>query len=163
MLFRSTSRIKSRFYFAAALIALAAVLIGFWKTFILPSFRGTFEAPLVIYVHGAFLFLWTLLLVLQSVLVHKRKIKVHRTIGYFGLAIAAGVIISTPAAGVYVLRRDIAEQGQIAISSLLGTFLTPTVFAILVAAAVKYRWRPEIHKRLMVLAMIAIMWPAFFR
>ena len=47
-----TSRIKSRFYFAAALIALAAVLIGFWKTFILPSFRGTFEAPLVIYDHG---------------------------------------------------------------------------------------------------------------
>ena len=39
----------------------------------------------------------------------------------------------------------------------------PMMFAILVAAAIVYRRRPEFHKRLMLLAMIAIIWPAFFR
>jgi hypothetical protein len=66
--------------------------------------------------------------------------------------------------GVYALKRDLAlGAGQIAISSLLGAFTGPLIFAILVGAAIVYRRRPEFHKRLMLLAMIAIIWPAFFR
>jgi hypothetical protein len=68
------------------------------------------------------------------------------------------------AAGVYVMKRDLAlGGGQIAISSLVGTFTSPTIFAVLVIVAIIYRRRPELHKRLMLLAMIAIIWPAFFR
>ena len=37
------------------------------------------------------------------------------------------------------------------------------MFTVLVAVAIAYRRRPEFHKRLMLLAMIAIIWPAFFR
>src|SRR6185295_3188287 len=74
------------------------------------------------------------------------------------------VVFSTMAAGVYVLKRDLARgDGQVAISSLVGTFTSPLVFALLVAVAIVYRRRPEYHKRLMLLAMIAIIWPAFFR
>ena len=157
-------RKKSRYFLVAACIALAVVLTGFWTTFILPSFKGEFSAPPVIYVHGAFLFLWTLVLLFQSSLIQSKKVRVHLTFGYIALAVAAGVVISTMAVGVYAMKRDVAAGlGQLAVSSLLGTFTAPIMVAILVALAVKYRRRAEIHKRLMLLAMIAIIWPAFFR
>ena len=55
------------------------------------------------------------------------------------------------------------RRGQIAVSSLVG-FTSPIIFAILVTAAIKYRLGVQkIHKWLMLLAMIAIIWPAFFR
>jgi uncharacterized membrane protein len=155
---------RSRYFLGAACLALAVVLIGFWKTFILPSFQGTFTAPPVIYVHGAFLFAWTLFLVFQSVLIRQRNLKLHRKIGWIGPALMVGVAVSTMATGVYVLKRDFPDQGQIAMSAFLSTFTTtPLIFVMLVTAGIIYRRRPEIHKRLMLLAMISIIWAAFGR
>jgi len=157
-------RRKSRFFLVASCLALAITFVGFFKTFILPSARGTFSAPLVIYVHGGLLFLWTSFLVMQSVLIQMRKLKLHRLMGFLSLGLLPCVVISTMAAGVFVLKRDLAlGGGQTAISSLVGTFTAPIMFAIIVSAAIIYRRRPELHKRLMLLAMIAIIWPAFFR
>lgn len=155
---------RSRYFLTAACLALAVVIIGFWKTFFLPSFEGTFTAPPVIYVHGALLFAWTLFLVLQSVLIRRKNLKLHRKIGWAGPVLMLGVAISTMAAGVYVLRRDVgAGGGQIAISSFPGTFTTPVIFVVLVTAGIIYRRRPEVHKRLMLLAMISVIWAAFGR
>jgi uncharacterized membrane protein len=154
---------RSRYFLTAAFLALAVVLIGFWKTFILPSFQGTFTAPSVIYIHGALLFAWTLFLVTQSILIRRKNLKLHRKLGWAGPVLMIGVAVSTTASGVYVLRRDVAEQTHIAISSFLGTLTTPIIFAILVTAGIIYRRRPEIHKRLMLLAMISIIWAAFGR
>ena len=58
---------NSKYFLTASLIALSIAVVGFLKTFFIPSVRGTFEAPLVIYVHGGFLFLWTVFLVVQTV------------------------------------------------------------------------------------------------
>ena len=157
-------RRKSRFFLVASCLALAITFVGFFKTFILPSVRGTFSAPAVIYVHGGLLFLWTTLLVMQTILIQKRRLKVHRLMGFLSLGLLPCVVISTMAVGVFVLKRDLAlGGGQTAISSLVGTFTSPLVFATLVIAGIAYRRRPEFHKRLMLLSMIAIIWPAFFR
>jgi len=155
---------KSRYFLVASCLALVVTLVGFFKTFILPSGRGTFSAPAVIYIHGGLLFLWTAFLVMQSMLIQMRKLYLHRMLGFVSLGLMPCVVISTMAAGVYVLKRDLAlGGGQVAISSLIGAFTTPMMFAVLVIAAIVYRRRPEFHKRLMLLAMIAIIWPAFFR
>lgn len=155
---------KSRYFLVASCLALAVTLIGFFKTFILPSARGTFSAPAVIYVHGGFLFLWTAVFVTQTVLIRARKPKLHRQLGFLSLGLIPCVVISTMAAGVFVLKRDLAlGGGQTAVSSLVGNFTTPLMFAVLAAAGIAYRRRVELHKRLMLLAMIAISWPAFFR
>lgn len=154
---------RSHYFFAASLIAFAIVLTGFFKTFLVPSFQRTFEAPLVIYLHGGFLFLWSLFFIAQTLLIRKR-FKLHRLLGFSSLVLVGCVVISTMASGVYVMKRDLAAGlGEIAISSLVGTFTTPIVYAAFVVAGIFYRRKPEIHKRLMLLAMIAILWPAFFR
>lgn len=155
---------KSRYFLVAACLALAVTFVGFFKTFILPSARGTFSAPAVIYVHGGLLFLWAALFVAQSVLIQVKKARLHRRLGFLSLGLIPGVVISTAAAGVYVMKRDLSlGGGQTAVSSLVGNFTTPIVFAVLAGAGVAYRRRVEIHKRLMLLAMIAVIWPAFFR
>jgi hypothetical protein len=157
-------RRKSRYFLVASCLALAVTLVGFFKTFFLPSLRGTFSAPAVIYIHGALLFSWTALLVTQSILVQRGKVGLHRQLGLLSLGLVPCVAVSTMAAGVFAMKRDLAHGGgQTAISSLLGTFTAPLLFAALVSAALIYRRRPEIHKRLMLLAMMAIIWPAFFR
>ncbi|MFT3745736.1 MAG: hypothetical protein QM785_15780 [Pyrinomonadaceae bacterium] len=155
---------RSRYFLAASVLALVFALVGFLKTFIIPKLSGTFEAPAVIYVHGGFLFLWTVFFVVQAVLIRRKKLKYHRLLGFGSVVLVLGVAISTMAAGVYVMKRDLAlGLGEIATSALLGTFTTPLIFMSFVAAGIYYRRKPEIHKRLMLLAMIAIMWPAFFR
>lgn len=155
---------RSRYFLTAACLSLLIAIVGFLKTFFVPSVQGTFTAPLIIYLHGGFLFLWTIFLVVQAILIRRKKMRYHRLLGFGSLVLVACVAISTMASGVYVMKRDLAAGlGEVAISSLVGTFTTPLVFSILVAAGIYYRRKPEIHKRLMLLATIAIMWPAFFR
>jgi uncharacterized membrane protein len=155
---------KSRYFLGAACLALAVTLIGFFKTFLLPSARGTFSAPAVIYVHGGFLFLWTAVFVTQTMLIRVRKPKLHRQLGFLSIGLIPCVVISTMAAGVVVMKRDLALGGEQAlVPNLLGNFTTPILFAVLAAAGIAYRRRLEVHKRLMLLAMIAIIWPAFLR
>lgn len=160
----STPVKRSRYFLAASVMALIFVLIGFLKTFIIPKINGTFEGPPVIYFHGGLLFSWSVFFVSQAVMIRRKKLKYHRLFGFASVILVVGVAISTMAAGVYVMRRDLAAGlGEVAISSLVGTFTTPIIFMAFVAAGIYYRRKPEIHKRLMLLAMIAIMWPAFFR
>ena len=162
--FGERRRSKHRFFLMVAWFALAVIFVGFLKTFVLPSVRGSFHAPLVVYLHGAFLLLWSLLFAAQSMLVQAGQVKRHRTLGAISLVLVPGVVFSTMAIGVFALRRDLAAGGgEIATSSLVGTFSSPLMFALLVMVAIAYRRKPEFHKRLMLLALIAILWPAFFR
>lgn len=77
--------------------------------------------------------------------------------------VAPGVVVSTMAMGVFAMRRDLqAGLGELATSSMLGTFTSPLIVFALVAAAPVQRRQPETHKRLMLLATASILWPAFF-
>lgn len=155
---------KTRFYVVAAWLALGVILVGFFKTFIFPFAQGTFSAPPIIYFHGFFLMLWALLFIVQSTLIQTKRVRIHQRLGLLGAALVPCVVFSTLGVGIFALKRDVlAGGGQTAISSLIGSITAPLLFTSLVAAALLYRRRPEFHKRLMLLAMIAIIWPAFFR
>lgn len=161
---RATVKTRSRVFHTFALIALAAALIGFFTTFIRPVWRGEFHGPVIAHVHGAFVFGWLLLFFVQSQLVQTGRIARHRSLGWLGAVLVAGVVLTTMAMGVHALQRDLAAGGgQFAISLLLGSFTSSLIFLALFVAALVYRRRPEHHRRLMLLAVVAIIWPAFFR
>ena len=42
------------FFIFIAIVGLLAVLIGFAKTFIIPTVEGNFKAPIIVDIHGAF-------------------------------------------------------------------------------------------------------------
>lgn len=147
-----------------ALLVLASTLIGFFTTYLRPMWRAEFHGPWLAHVHGALLGTWVLLFAAQAWLVHARRIATHRTLGWVTVAMAPLVVASTVAMGVFAMRRDLASGlGELATSSLVGTITSPLIFAALVTAGVLNRRRADVHKRLMLLALFAITWPAFFR
>ncbi|MEO6537907.1 MAG: hypothetical protein ABIT07_10625, partial [Ferruginibacter sp.] len=139
-------------------------LIGFAKTFIIPVATNSFSAPLLIHIHGAFSFGWILFFLTQTSLIHFDKYKIHQTLGYLGVFIAAGVMLTMIPAGMYVVQRDIRKGfGESAYSSLPGVITSGIIFFSLVVSGIVKRRQPASHKRLMLLATIVVLWPAWFR
>ncbi len=147
-----------------AVLALLVAFTGFAGTYFLPIARGSFNAPLIVHAHGVLLFGWLFLFLVQSLLIHRRDLRLHRRLGWAGGALALGVALSTIATGMWATQRDVAAGGgETAISSLLGNCTAALMFLALVAAAIAWRRDGPAHKRLMLLATIAILWPAWFR
>ena len=151
------------FYLGFGLVGLAVVAIGFGVTYALPMARRTFSAPWFVHLHGATALGWIVLLLLQSQLVRTIRTPLHRRLGQAALPIAIAIWGSGIATAMWAARRDLPEQGTAATSSLAGTATGLTFYLLLVVAAIATRRRPDWHKRLVMLASIQLLWPAFFR
>jgi hypothetical protein len=123
--------------------------------------RPYFEtAPLdaAFHVHGLVFSAWMALFVAQTSLVATRRIDVHRSLGWAGACLAALMVVVALNAAVHGAHRDIAAGYEI---ESLRFFTTPVLsmatFASLVALAVLARGRPEMHKRLMLLATLSLL------
>jgi predicted membrane channel-forming protein YqfA (hemolysin III family) len=157
-------RARPLIYLFAAQVGVMAAGVGFAKTFFSPLLQGTFSAPPIVYVHGVLLFGWVGLFLTQSLLIQRAQTRVHKRLGLFGVALAAGVVLSTVGVVLYASRRMAAAGDALgANSQLLIVLLDITVFALLVGFAVWYRKQPEIHRRLMILALVQALAPAWFR
>ena len=143
---------------------IAVAIVGFAKTFFLPLFMGTFSAHPVYYVHGAFMFSWVIFFAGQPLWVHRRNLRLHKRMGWIGTGIVAGVVLSTFAVATLASRRT-AAAGDLDTASgeLLVVMMELTTFSALIVSAFLLRHRPDVHKRLMLLALIASLGPAWFR
>lgn len=153
----------SAFFTAFAVVVVIVALIGFSKTFFAPIFSGAFTAPLVKWIHAALMFSWTLLFLAQTIFIRAGVFQWHRTVGLAGAALAALIIPFTIATGLAVLPRDLAQMGDGAYSAFLPTVIEAFLFGSLVTAAIAMRTRPDFHKRLMLLATLSALGPAWFR
>jgi len=152
------------FFIFIAIIGLLAVLIGFGKTFIVPTVEGTFNEPVIVHIHGAFAFSWILLFLIQTLLIHYHKYNIHQYLGILGIFIAAGVMITMIPVGKFVVDRDLSQGlGEFSYSSLLGVITSGLLFFLLVLMGILKRNDSATHKRLMLLATIVVLWPAWFR
>jgi len=155
---------RSRFYLVMSCVFLAIALTGFSTTFFWPMARGTFAAPPIVYGHGALLFGWLLFLITQSALVQGRSLRTHQRLGWLGVCLCAGIMMSGVLVGLYATRRDLAAGGG---SFVLGQFVNilfaMVLFGTLVGAAIVLRRDGERHKRLLLLATISILGPAWLR
>lgn len=155
---------RSKFFLRMAFGFLAIALAGFSTTFFIPLARGTFSAPPVIHIHGVLLFGWLLLFILQASLIHRRSFLTHRKLGIIGAAMCAAIVVSGVLVGIHATRRDLAAGGD---DSVLGQFVNILIemllFGSLVAAAIALRRDGEAHKRLLLLATISALAPAWLR
>jgi len=155
---------RSGFFLYMSLGFLAVALIGFSTTFFLPLARGTFVAPPVTYVHGALLFAWLIFLVAQASLIRVRNVFVHRRLGWLGASLGIAIVISGVAVSLYVTRRDLAAgRGDVVLGEFVGLLFTVLIFGSLIAAAIVLRRNSESHKRLLLLATIWVLAPAWLR
>lgn len=159
-----TSTYKNLFFISIGTVGLLAVLIGFSKTFIIPVSKGSFTAPIIIYIHGAFAFSWISLFFIQATLIRYNNFQLHKKLGIIGVFIAIGAAATILPAGIFSVQKQLKQGlGETAFSSFLGTVTTAVMYLALVIAGIINRKKPQIHKRLMLLATIVLLWPAWFR
>lgn len=164
---RTTTAPRHAFYVGAAVVLLLVVLVGFAPTFYLRAATAP-ELSWQVVVHGLILTAWFLMFALQAALVAGRRTALHRALGWVGAMIGLAVVVSGGMATLY-WAAEIAAEGRLeavmpAVRILAWSNTASIVaFAILLAAAIVLRRRPDAHKRLMLLASISIIQPALAR
>ena len=152
-----------------AVVMFIVNFVGFVPTFFLRPFFDVPQIPLYLYLHGVVGTAWFALLVIQAVLIANRQFTRHRQLGWLGLGLAAvliglGVYTSTHmvprnAAAHTLSEADIELYGLVTAADLAGFVIFPT----LVASAIYFRRRADIHMRLMLLATLEMLGPAVAR
>jgi hypothetical protein len=163
---------RSRFYLALTVLLLLMVFVGFARTFYLrpffeqPSGWQLDRLPWVYLFHGTVATAWFALLVVQSALVHSRKIGIHRKLGFAmaGLAVLVvttgvlAVLDSTPRrVGMGLL--DPGNLGEMRAQSvpLFLDLLSLVVFTAAVGTAMVFRTRVILHRTLILVGSMAFM------
>lgn len=123
---------------------------GFYKPYTsqFPTFK---DSTLIIHIHGALLMTWLLLLVVQPMLIHLNKAKLHRAIGKSSYVLGPLIILFIYLVGKGSFNRSIdkvPEQMNLAIMALDARGLFS--FAIIWALAMFYRKTPSAHMRYMI-------------
>ena len=168
----STRPRRTRFFVALAVALFAIVIVGFTPSFYLrrlwlsthPALHDT-PLPGYLVLHGICLTLWYVGFVVQTALVAARRVRVHRALGVASIGVAAGVLVTSTLVVVRSVARSTA--GGVPASRLvpvvLGNFGALVLFAAFFAVGVTYRRRPEVHKRVMLMAAISLISPAIAR
>jgi hypothetical protein len=161
---RARGRAARGFYLGLTLLMVAMVVAGFW-----PSYYGRLAAGAapqvhpVVHLHGAVFSGWMLLLVAQVVLAARRRLDLHRALGRIGIGYGALVLVMgtlvTFVAPAHKVATGVWTRDQAA-SFLILPIGDMLLFGGLFAAAIWHRRRPETHKRLIVLATLALLFAA---
>lgn len=152
--------LASSLYVWLALLMIGISVWGFWGSYFGPLVRGALDAHWAIDVHAAIYASWLFIFLGQALLVYWGRTRLHQTvgrvvgIGWGTLMLAIGLFI-TFAVIVPGVGGD-HEVGNYA-TSLLGSLGDLVTFGGFFVAGVLYRRRPEVHKRLMVLATVALL------
>jgi hypothetical protein len=153
-----------RFYIGISVLIALIVAMGFWPTYFGRLIAGTVDAPRVIHFHAAVFSGWVALFATQVFFAATGQIALHRKLGTIGIWYGCAIIV----VGVLTALSQFAdrvEAGRIeeAQTRLLAPLSDMVVFPIFFVAAVYYRHRPEIHKRLMLVATTTLLVAAALR
>jgi hypothetical protein len=156
--------VRPRFFGVAALALAAFMVVAFARTYYL---RGMFELPPLIpmlQVHGAVFTAWLIVFIVQTRLVAAHRVDLHRKLGLWSVALAALVVVIGVATAIdTAIRIPLRPSGRTGVQFLIIPLTTIALFAVFVTLGIALRRRAAAHKRLMVLAMIAILAPATTR
>ena len=164
-------RVDRWFYVGAGVFLILLSVVAFGPSIIDQSRRTASLTPLVT-AHGVVTLAWLLLFLMQAMLVATGRTAVHRRVGIIGFALTAVVVGYAGLTVIQFARRGYDLSGDIfrvvlpqgspqpdpaeLAGGTLGPLLTVLEFGVLVAVALWYRHRSEVHKRLMVLALLLL-------
>jgi len=154
-------RAKTRtFHLALAIAFLATAVAGFAPTYYLRGFSARPALGPLLHVHGAVFTAWLVLFVVQTALARAHRVGWHKRLGIFGATLATAMV---PLGVVVAIETARNAASPAALSFLIFPLGQIALFGAFVGAAVWNRKRPELHRRLMVLATAALMPPAISR
>lgn len=152
-------------FLACAALITVIMFAGFARNYYLRAWIGTRPISLMVHVHGFVMTAWVSLFLTQALLVATRRTDIHRKLGVAGAVLAALVV----ALGIYTIAVAIERQQPGADAKTFAEMFVAfdgaslLLFFGLVLAALFNRRHPDTHRRLMLLAMVSLLPPAFGR
>jgi hypothetical protein len=162
--YRHVNRTVERvFYSGMAVLLCVCVYIGFSPTYFQ---AGMIRAPLpspILHVHGAVFTLWMLLFVVQAALISARRVQWHRSLGTVAFCLPPIMIVLGVMAAIDVLHRGVQIGSLDSAVSAAIPLIGIAGFAIVIYFSWRARRRPDAHKRLILIATMALVGAAFGR
>ena len=161
---RSSGFLRDWFYFFMSLLVLVIVVYGFAQRAEIQLIHPLHPKPLIMWIHAIVFSAWVLFYIFQSALVRTHNVRLHRAMGWFGVALGTTLpIVGTIT--LFIMRgfdlqysdlKEIAPNVTLGLMDL-ASFTVPFVLAIL------WRSKPERHRRLMLVATCTLTAAAFVR
>lgn len=153
-------------FLGSAILFPLLVLIGYFKSYYFSAFFSGAKpiANSLVHLHGIVMTLWVIYFTAQVLLVRTKNLKLHMTLGFAGIGLAALVII-VGAATAYDshIIRHVSNPGIHPYSFFMIPITDLLLFAIFLSGAIYYRKRPMEHKTLMLMTAINFLAPALGR
>jgi hypothetical protein len=147
-----------QFYSRMAYACLAVAVVGFTPTYWIPLLTGRIAVDPIVHLHAFVFYGWLTLLVVQSRLIAARRLTRHREFGVFGASWATLMSCVGIAAAVNGIRQaDAAGFGDAARAFSVVPITGILFFAALFAIALLNVKRPDVHKRLILIATVSML------
>jgi hypothetical protein len=151
---------RSRFYPLIAISLAVFTIVAFSRTYYLRFLSDLPPMTVLVHLHGLVFTAWLAVFVAQTRLVAAHRVDLHMKLGIAGAILAVLVVLVTVAtiaanAAIPRVRPSGLSPAQFTAIALTSTAL----FAVFIALGIAWRKRAALHKRLMVLATIAVLSP----
>lgn len=153
---RQLSFEKSGFYFIGLFVL---VILGFWPSYFSKFFDGTADFNFYFHFHVVIATLWLILLIVQPILIRKKKIRLHRTLGKFSYVLVPLIFISVMLLAHHRITGNEEDLGLI----LWIPFKDLLILGVAYFIAIRYRKSLQIHARGMIAAGVVLIEPALVR
>ena len=144
-------------YYFLGLVVL--VLLGFWPTYFSKFFDKTADFTMYFHFHAIMLSLWILALIIQPILIRKRKLAVHRLIGKFTYVLFPLMILSV----VLLAHSSHHADEKDLDTNLFLSFKDLVILSTGYFIGVRYRHNVDLHARGMVVTGIVCIEPSVVR
>jgi len=152
------------FYFFMSLLIAAVVVYGFSHTIDQDLIHAVPVRPWILYLHGIVFSGWVVFFIGQSALVRVHQVSVHRTLGWFGVALGVVIPVLGISTAIVMDRFIIAHFHEQAAAPFLAIqFNDMACFVVCFALAILWRRKPEFHRRLILIATCVLTSAAFAR
>jgi len=156
--------VRPRFYLLVALALMGLVVVGFWRSY---YHRILFDPPplsTLMHLHAIVFTLWLGLFFVQAGLVANHRVDLHRRLGIASAGVAVMVVtVAVLAVFETAISNHRSPSGLAPAQFSIVGFVSIGLFAVFIALGIAYRKRAALHRRFMVLAMVASISPASAR
>lgn len=157
-------QVEKYFYFAMSLLVAVAVVYGFSNTIGVNLIHPTVPRPRLLYFHAAIFFGWLIFFIVQSGLVRTGNVRLHRRLGWFGVALGVTIVVLGVSTAITMTRFKISElHSTTAAMDMIVPMWDMIAFAVTFALAIYWRKRPEYHRRMMLVATCVLTAAGFGR
>lgn len=161
---KAARRFRPSFYFWMTLAMAFFVVGGFGMHSFLPAMRGKFPpAPPIVHLHAVVFMSWMVLLVTQSALVSSGNVRLHRSLGMWGIAHATAIMMLGLSLQLIATRSAMLKGFAAGTDGLYLGLCAFAGFSTMFTLAIRNRQRPQIHRRMILFAMLPVLPPGVNR